>query len=74
VEARAFGEPFVDRLGLVGGEVVADQVHVQFGGNRLVDGDQELLEFHRPVLRMRCGDHGAVGDAECCEQAGDAVS
>ena len=64
----------VDRRGLVGGEVVADQVHVQVGGNGLVDGDQELLELHRPVPAVQLGDHRAVGDVERREQAGDAVA
>ena len=31
------GEPGADRRGLVGGQVVADQMHVQFGGHVLVD-------------------------------------
>ena len=55
-------------------EVVADQVHVQLGGHGLVDGDQELPELDRPVLAVQLGDHGAVGDVERREQAGDAVA
>jgi hypothetical protein len=59
-----FGEPFGDRRGFVGGEVVADQVHVKFGGNSLVDGDQEPFELHGSVLWVRLGDDRAVGDVE----------
>ena len=49
-------------------------MHVQFGGDGLVDGDQELLELHRAVLAVQFGDHRAVGDVERREQAGDAVA
>ena len=34
---------------LVGGEVVADQVNVEFGRDGFVDGDQEFLELDGPV-------------------------
>jgi hypothetical protein len=64
VEAGVAGQPVPDGRGLVGGEVVADQVHVQVGGDGLVDGDQELAELDRPVLAVQCGDDGAVGDVE----------
>ena len=49
VEAGVAGQPGLDRRGLVGGVVVADQVHVELGGHGLVDGGQELLELDRPV-------------------------
>jgi hypothetical protein len=58
----------------VGREVVADQVHVEFGGDGLVDGDQEFLELDRPVLGVDLGDHGAVGDVERREQVDHAVT
>ena len=48
VEAGVAGQPVTDRRGLVGGEVVADQVHVQVGGDGLVDGDEELAEWNVP--------------------------
>jgi len=69
----AAGEPVADRRGLAGGEVAADQVHVQLGRDGLVDRGEELLEFHRAVLAVDLGDHGAVGDAEGRQQAGHAV-
>ena len=62
-----------DRWGLVGAVVVADQVHVQLGGNLGVDLGQELLELDGPVPAVHRRDHGAVSDVERGEQAGDAV-
>ena len=59
--------------GVVGGVVVADQVHVQAGGHRLVDRGQELPELDGPVAAVQLADDGAVGDVEGREQAGDAV-
>jgi hypothetical protein len=49
VEARMTHEPVLDRLGVVGGVVVTDEVHVQRGRHGLVDGAQDTL------VRM-CGD------------------
>jgi hypothetical protein len=57
----------------VGGQVVADQLHVQVGGHGFVDGDEELAELDRPVLAVQFGDDAAVGDVERGEQAGGAV-
>jgi NAD kinase len=57
----------------VGGEVVADQVHVELGGDGFVDRDEEFLELDRPVLAVGLGDHGAVCDVERGEQARDAM-
>ena len=53
----------------MGGEVVTDQVHVEFGGYGFVDGGEEFLELHRAVLAVQGGDHRAVGDVERGEQA-----
>src|SRR6266511_6309046 len=44
VEAGVGGQPLLDRRGLVGGVVVADQVQVQLGGGVLVDGFEEPEE------------------------------
>ena len=52
VEAAVSGEAVVDGWGLMGGEVVADQMDVQMSRNDLVDGDEELLELRRPKLRV----------------------
>ena len=40
----------LDDRGLVGGEVVADQVHLEPGGHGLVNPGQELLELRGPVV------------------------
>ncbi len=45
-------EPGADRRGLVGGQVVADQVHIQFGRHGLVDLGQELLELGGAVSSL----------------------
>jgi len=71
MEARVLGQPVVDRWCFVGGEVVAHQVHVEFDRHGLVDRGEELFEFHCTVAAVDLGDHGAVGDVECGEQAGD---
>ena len=73
MEPGVAGEPVPYRRGLVGGEVVADQVHVQPGRHGLVDRYQELPELRGAVLAVQFGDHGAVGDVERGEQAGGAV-
>jgi hypothetical protein len=72
-EAGVAGQPGPDLGGVVGGVVVAHQVHGQFGGHGLVDRGQELLELDRPVAPVQFADDGAAGDVEGGEQAGDAV-
>src|SRR5438105_9087039 len=67
------GQPVVDEGGLVGGQVVADDMDVQLGGYGLVDGDEEFAVFYGPVLAVQFADDGAVGDVERGEQAGGAV-
>ena len=52
MESWVGGEPGADRRGLVGGQVVADQMHVQFGRHALIDLGQELLELGRAVLSL----------------------
>jgi hypothetical protein len=47
------GQPVADGRGLVGGQVVADQVHAQLGRDGLVDRDQELTELHRAVPAVK---------------------
>jgi hypothetical protein len=42
VEPGVGGQPFLDDVGFVGGVVVADDVHVELGRHRLVDGEEEL--------------------------------
>ena len=52
MESWVGGEPGADRRGLVGGQVVADQMHIQFGRHGLIDLGQELLELGRAVLSL----------------------
>lgn len=46
------GQPLLDRRGLAGGVVVADQVHVQVGGHFLVELGEELLELGGAVAAV----------------------
>ncbi len=62
------GQPLLDGGGLVPGEAVADQVHVQPSGHVLVDPGQELLDLRGPVAAVQGADHGAAGDVERGEQ------
>jgi hypothetical protein len=54
VEARVRGRPSLDGRRLVGGGVVADQVHIQNSGHLPDDPDQELPELHGPVASLIC--------------------
>jgi hypothetical protein len=56
----------------VGGEVVADQVHVQVGGDLAVDGVEECAELDRAVLVAGLGDDLSGGHLERGEQVGAA--
>src|SRR5215467_3201814 len=56
VEAGTAGQPGPDLGGVVGGVVVADQVHVKLCGHRFVYGDQELFELDGPVAAVQFAD------------------
>jgi len=58
------GQPAVDGLGLVGGDVVQDDVDVQAGRDGFVDGSQELPELDRPVPGVQRPDDLAGGQAQ----------
>src|SRR5215471_17681362 len=73
VEPGAAGQPGLDLGRVVGGVVIADEVHVKLCGHGLVDGGQELAELDGAVPAVQLGDDRAVGDVERGEQAGDAV-
>src|SRR6266545_1107450 len=64
VETRVLVKPRLDRGGLVGAVVVADEVDIQPGRHRSVDAGEELLELRRPVAAVQGADDGAVGDVE----------
>jgi hypothetical protein len=58
----------------VGAVVIADQVDIQADRDVLVDLPQELEELLVAVAAVQFADDGAVGDVECGEQAGNAVT
>jgi hypothetical protein len=62
-----------DRWGLVGGVVVADQVHIQLGRYGFVDRDKEFLELHR-LVAVELGNHRGIGDVERREQTAHTVT
>ena len=60
--------------GLVGGVVIEDQVHVELGGNLLVDADEESLELSGAVAPVQRADHFSRGHVQGGEEAGGAVA
>src|SRR5580658_459345 len=64
VEPGVGGQPAVDRGGLVGGDVVEDDVDVQAGGDGFVDGGQELAELDGAVPGVQRPDHFPGGQVE----------
>ena len=58
----------------MGGVVVTDQVHVQVGGDLLVQLGQELLELGGAVAAVDGADDLAGGHVQRGEQGGDAVA
>ena len=67
-------QPVVELVGLVGGVVVAHDVHVEVVGDVLVDRGQELAELDGAVAAVQFGDYLPGGDVERGEQAGHAVT
>ena len=74
VETGVSGQPRGGGRRLVGGVVVADQVHVEVGRYLLVQPGQELGELDRAVAAVDRADHRAGGHVEGGEQGGDAVA
>ena len=73
VPARALGQPVADRLGLVGGVVVHDQMDIEVGRHAGLDLVEELPELAGAVLRVATADHRAGGDVQRREERGGAV-
>ena len=73
VEARTFGKPAADRLGLMRTVVVQDEVHVEFCGYVAFDGIEESAELTGTMTMMKLAQHVTAGDVESGEQAGGAV-
>ena len=57
-----------DGRGLVGGQVVADQVHVQLGRHVGVDRGQELLELDRAVPAVQRADDRPVATSSAANR------
>ena len=74
LEPGMLEQPRLDRWGLVGGEVVEDDVHIQVGGHVLIDGAQKRQELLMAVAPCHCADHLASGDLQGSEEAGGAVA
>jgi len=70
VKARMAREPGAHRGGFVGSVVVHDQMHIQGGGNRRLNGPQELQKFLAAMAPMQLADHLAGGDIQCGKQRG----
>ena len=73
VEPRVGGQPALDGVGLVGGVVVADQVHLEILGDFLVQLGEEAAELHRAVPTVQRPDHLPARDIEGGKEAGDPV-
>jgi hypothetical protein len=62
MEPWVAGQPALHRVGLMGGVVVADQVHVERLGDFLVELGEEAAELHRAVPTGQRSDHLPGGD------------
>lgn len=69
-----FHQPVPNGDGFVGRDVVADDMHVEFGRDSIVDRDQKLLEFDSPFPTMKRTNDRAVGDIECRKQTSNTRS
>src|SRR4051812_23444359 len=74
VEAAVPQQPALHRGGLVGRQVVQDDVHVQVGGDVAVDLVQESDEVRAGVVGADVGDDPAGGDLQRGEQVAGAVA
>ncbi len=63
-------QPAFDRRGLVRGGVVQDQVHVEIGGDFLLECVEELLELDSAVAGVQPADHFPGGDVQSGVEAG----
>lgn len=73
VPARTFGQPVADRLGLVGGIVVHDELDVEIDGHVGLDLVEDLAELAGAMLRVATAEDGAGGDVEGGKQGGRAM-
>ena len=73
VKARPLGEPSSDEGSLVGAVVVNDEMHVQFGGYRGLNGIEELAELDGAVAFVAPTDDRACLGFESGEQGRGAM-
>ncbi|MDJ0105745.1 hypothetical protein QM646_04975 [Rhodococcus erythropolis] len=59
MEPWMFHQPVPDGDGFVGREVVADDMHVEFGRDWFVDRDQRPLDFDGPMPAVQGGNDSA---------------
>src|ERR1035441_7753905 len=73
MEAGAFGQPVVNRLGLVSSVVVHNQVNVQFFGHVVLDGVEEVAEFLGAMALLVLADDLTGPGVQRGKQAGGSV-
>jgi len=74
VEARTFGQPAADQLGIVGAVVIEDEMYVKFRGHVVLDGVEKAAELAGAMPAMQLAQHLAAGHIEGGKQAGGAVT
>ena len=74
MEAWPPGQPVADGLGLVRAVVVQDQMHVQFCGNVLFDGVEEVAELAGAMSLLGLANNLAGAGVERGEETGGAVA
>ena len=74
MKARMTQQPTLDGRGFVGGVVIDDQMQLECGRHRLVDGRKELAKLDCPMPLMQLADPGASFEVERREQVGRAVA
>ena len=74
MKARMTQQPTLDGRGFVGGVVIDDQMQLECGRHRLVDGRKELAKLDCPMPLMQLADPGASFEVERREQVSRAVA
>ena len=67
VIARPFGKPSFDRRRLVGGIIVHDQMDIEVGRYRGVDGVEETAKLRCAMAPVAAAEHSTRGNIECGE-------
>lgn len=74
MEARPFGQPSLDQSCLVSAVVVHNEVNIEFSGNGIVDGVEELSKLNGAVPAMAFPDDPTRFNIESGKQGGRSVS